>query len=289
MESGELKIFRAVAREGSITKAARQLNYVQSNVTARIHKLETDLNIKLFHRTNRGMKLTAAGQNLLQYADQVLSLLDEAEKSAQLSQHPKGPLRLGALETTAVTHLPEHAASFLRRFPEVDLSVNTGDTHSLVQQVLDHKVDGAFVYGPVEYMDIKQIPVSHEELVLISPEEGAIEDMLRLPMLFFGTGCSHRDRVKRLLEEAGIRQQKIIEFGTLEAVIRGVSAGLGTALLPKSAISCSVHRQRVYVHQLPASYQDMTIVFIYRKDFFMTSAFQRFIAELNETKFIPSV
>ncbi|MGR0121121.1 LysR family transcriptional regulator [Bacillus halotolerans] len=287
MESGELKIFRAVAREGSITKAARQLNYVQSNVTARIHKLETDLNIKLFHRTNRGMK--AAGENLLQYADQVLSLLDEAEKSAQLSQHPKGPLRLGALETTAVTHLPEHAASFLRRFPEVDLSVNTGDTHSLVRQVLDHKVDGAFVYGPVEYMDIKQIPVSHEELVLISPEEGAIEDMLRLPMLFFGTGCSHRDRVKRLLEEAGIRQQKIIEFGTLEAVIRGVSAGLGTALLPKSAIACSVHRQRVYVHQLPASYQDMTIVFIYRKDFFMTNAFQRFIAELNETKLIPSV
>lgn len=197
-------------------------------------------------------------------------------------------MRLGALETTAVTHLPEHAASFLRRFPEVDLSVNTGDTHSLVQQVLDHKVDGAFVYGPVEYMDIKQIPVSHEELVLISPEEGAIEDMLRLPMLFFGTGCSHRDRVKRLFEEAGIQQQKIIEFGTLEAVIRGVSAGLGTALLPKSAIACSVHRQRVYVHQLPASYQDMTIVFIYRKDFFMTSAFQRFIAELNETKLIPS-
>lgn len=125
-------------------------------------------------------------------------------------------MRLGALETTAVTHLPEHAASFLRRFPEVDLSVNTGDTHSLVRQVLDHKVDGAFVYGPVEYMDIKQIPVSYEELVLISPEEGAIEDMLRLPMLFFGTGCSHRDRVKRLLEEAGIQQQKIIEFGTLK-------------------------------------------------------------------------
>lgn len=189
MESGELKIFRAVAREGSITKAARQLNYVQSNVTARIHKLETDLNIKLFHRINRGMKLTAAGENLLQYADQVLSLLDEAEKSAQLSQHPKGPLRLGALETTAVTHLPEHAASFIRRFPEVELSVNTGDTHSLVRQVLDHKVDGAFVYGPVEYTDIKQISVSYEELVLISPEEGAIEDLLRLPMLFFGTGA----------------------------------------------------------------------------------------------------
>ncbi len=116
MESGDLKIFQAVAREGSITKAAQMLNYVQSNVTARVHNLEEDLNIRLFHRTNRGMKLTAAGENLLQCADQVLSLLDQAEKSTRMSRQPKGPLRIGSLETTAVTHLPEHAASFLRRF-----------------------------------------------------------------------------------------------------------------------------------------------------------------------------
>ncbi|ARV43978.1 LysR family transcriptional regulator [Bacillus inaquosorum] len=284
MESGDLKIFRAVAREGSITKAARMLNYVQSNVTARIHNLEEDLNIKLFHRTNRGMKLTAAGENLLQYAEQVLSLLDEAEKSAQMSQHPKGPLRIGSLETTAVTHLPEHAASFLRRFPEVDLSVNTADTHNLIQQVLDHKVDGAFVYGPVEHTDIRQTPVSRDELVLISSREGTAEDMLRQPMLFFGAGCSHRARVKRLLKEAGIQNQKIIEFGTLEAILRGVSAGLGTALLPKSAVDCSTYGANVYIHRLPAAYQDLEIVFIYRKDFFMTSAFQTFIDEVNEMK-----
>ncbi|MDR4435261.1 LysR family transcriptional regulator [Bacillus tequilensis] len=284
MESGDLKIFRAVAREGSITKAAEMLNYVQSNVTARIHNLEEDLNIRLFHRTNRGMKLTAAGENLLEYADQVLALLDEAEKSAQMSQQPKGLLRIGSLETTAVTHLPEHAASFLRRFPEVDLSVNTADTHNLMQQVLDHKVDGAFVYGPVEHTDISQIPVSRDELVLISSQEGTAEDMLRQPMLFFGAGCSHRARVKRLLEEAGIQNQKIIEFGTLEAIIRGVSAGLGTALLPKSAIDCSEHRMNIWIHQLPAAYRDVEIVFIYRKDFFITNAFQRYIDEVDEMK-----
>ncbi|AEP86844.1 LysR family transcriptional regulator [Bacillus spizizenii] len=284
MESGDLKIFRAVAREGSITKAAQMLNYVQSNVTARIHNLEENLNIRLFHRTNRGMKLTAAGENLLQYADQVLLLLDEAEKSAQMSQHPKGPLRIGSLETTAVTHLPEHAASFLRRFPEVDLSVNTADTHNLIQQVLDHKVDGAFVYGPVEHPDVRQIHASHDELVLISSREGTAEDMLRQPMLFFGAGCSHRARVKRLLEEAGIQHQKIIEFGTLEAIIRGVSAGLGTALLPKSAVDCSERPTNVWIHQLPAAYQDLEIVFIYRKDFFITSAFQRFIDEISVIK-----
>ncbi len=284
MESRDLKIFQAVAREGNITKAAQMLNYVQSNVTARIHNLEEVLNIRLFHRTNRGVKLTAAGENLLQYADQVLSLLDEAEKSTQMSRHPKGPLQIGSLETTAVTHLPEHAASFLRRFPEVDLSVNTADTHNLIQQVLDHDVDGAFVYGPVEHTDIKQIPVFRDELVLISSQERAAEDMLRQPMLFFGAGCSHRARVKRLLEDAGIQNPKIIEFGTLEAIIKGVSAGLGTALLPKSAVDCSEQHTNVWIHQLPAAYQDLEIVFIFRKDFYITSAFQRFMDEICELK-----
>ncbi|SPU04374.1 LysR family transcriptional regulator [Bacillus subtilis] len=76
--------------------------------------------------------------------------------------------------------------------------------------------------------------------------------MLQQPMLFFGAGCSHRDRVKRLLEEAGIHNQKIIEFGTLEAIIKGVSAGMGTALLPKSAVDGSEHRTNVWIHQLPS-------------------------------------
>lgn len=93
MESGDLKIFQAVAREKSITKAADALNYVQSNVTNRIHKLESHLNTKLFYRTNRGMILTASGENVLTYANNILHLLKEAEKSAQLTEYPKGPLR----------------------------------------------------------------------------------------------------------------------------------------------------------------------------------------------------
>lgn len=87
MESSDLKIFQAVAREGSITKAAQVLNYVQSNVTSRIQQLEAQLNVPLFRRSNRGMTLTSAGENLLEYADTILTLLDEAVKSTQYSDH----------------------------------------------------------------------------------------------------------------------------------------------------------------------------------------------------------
>ncbi len=72
IESGDLKIFQAVAREGSITKAAQSLNYVQSNVTARIQVMERNLKLPLFIRTNRWMTLTPAGEILLKYANHSL-------------------------------------------------------------------------------------------------------------------------------------------------------------------------------------------------------------------------
>ena len=97
MDAGDLKIFQAVAREGSISKAALALNYVQSNVTTRIKQLETQLQVPLFHRSNRGMSLTPAGENLLGYADRILELLYEAEQATQVGNPPAGMLRLGAI------------------------------------------------------------------------------------------------------------------------------------------------------------------------------------------------
>ncbi|MFT3654464.1 HTH-type transcriptional regulator HdfR [Bacillus sp. B01(2024)] len=99
MESGDLKIFQAVARKGSISKAAESLHYVQSNVTNRIQQLERQLQTQLFYRTNRGMTLTPAGESLLKDADRILQLLYEAQKNAQEAGHPNGPLRIGSLET----------------------------------------------------------------------------------------------------------------------------------------------------------------------------------------------
>ena len=88
MESGDLKIFQAVARKGSISKAAESLHYVQSNVTNRIQQLERLLQTQLFYRTNRGMTLTPAGENLLKDADRILQLLHEAQKTAQEAGDP---------------------------------------------------------------------------------------------------------------------------------------------------------------------------------------------------------
>lgn len=96
------------------------------------------------------MTLTPAGENLLKDADRILQLLHEAQKTAQEAGDPNGPLRIGSLETAAAVHLPQFFTEYCSRYPKVQLSLSTGDTHTLVQRVLHYELDGAFVYGPVE-------------------------------------------------------------------------------------------------------------------------------------------
>lgn len=83
------------------------------------------------------MKLTAAGRNLLKYAVQILHLLDEAKKSTELDEYPKGPLRLGSLETTAAVHMPPLLANYREQYSEVKISLLTGHTNELLNHVLE--------------------------------------------------------------------------------------------------------------------------------------------------------
>ncbi|MET3852136.1 LysR family transcriptional regulator [Paenibacillus sp. OAE614] len=278
MESGDLRIFRAVAEEGSITRAAQRLQYVPSNVTGRIRQLEEGLQTPLFIRSNRGMELTPAGERLLGYARQILNLLDEAEKSVQAEDAPRGPLRIGAIESAAAAHLPERLAAYYARYPHVSLSLATGNSRVLMQQVLDRELDGAFVYGPVPHSQLEQIPSYDEELVLLS-EAGAasLQEQLQKPMLILSTGCTHRSRVERLLAEAGVQHPQIMEFGSLEAVLGGVASGLGVALLPRSNTVQIPNEKNLEALTLPESYREVVVYFIYRRDVPLSSALRAFL------------
>ncbi|MEK3768101.1 LysR family transcriptional regulator [Paenibacillus sp. FSL R7-0048] len=283
MESGDLRIFQAVAREGSITKAAQVLNYVQSNVTNRIQYLEAQLKIPLFRRSNRGMTLTPAGENLLVYTDKILLLMDEAVITTQYSEHPAGPLRLGSIETTAATHLTPLLTEYHLRYPEVNLSLITGETHNLLQKVLDYQLDGAFVYGPIDQPDIEHVVAFEEELVLISqPGKSDMRELLTKPMLFFDVGCTHRAKAESFLNESGMSSHKIMEYGTLDVILSGVTAGLGVSMLPQSSISKAEEAGVITSHRLPEGYRDLQVWFVYRRNAVFSSALSKLIQMIEE-------
>ena len=154
MELSDLVTFSTVARLGGITRAADELNTVQSNVTQRVKALEAEIGTALFERHSRGMTLTGAGRRLLPYAQRMAALSREAVLAARDDGEPKGPLSIGSMETTAAVRLPSLLAEFHKRFPAVRLTLRTATTADLVAAVLDGTLDGAFVAGPIDHAEL---------------------------------------------------------------------------------------------------------------------------------------
>ena len=168
MDTADLRLFEAVARTGSMNKAAIELGTVQSNVTARIKALEERLGVELFERTNRGATLTAAGHRLLPFAARLAGLIEDAKRAVADTGSPAGTLTIGSLETTAALRLGDVLARFAGSHPAVDLSLRTGTTGELIDQVIERRLEGAFVCGPVVHADLLAEPFFQEDLAMLT-------------------------------------------------------------------------------------------------------------------------
>ncbi|UUZ95358.1 LysR family transcriptional regulator [Paenibacillus sp. P25] len=253
MESSELRIFQAVAQEGSITRAAQALGYVQSNVTARVQQLEAELKKPLFYR-QRGMVLTPAGEKLLDYSERILNLLDEAHKALNDAPEPEGRLALGAYHTVSYMLLPGLLTQYHATYPRVELSLSTESSAALAEKVLHYQLDCAFVLSPLHDGHIVEELVREEELLLIaSPGNTSIEDVCRRPFLMNTKGCLHRERLEAWLKLNGIGSVRYMEFNHLEAIVGGVIAGLGASLVPRSAVEKRVEAGQLRAFALPGN------------------------------------
>lgn len=280
-----LRIFTAVADEASVTRAAAQLHYVQSNVTTRLRQLEADLGVQLFNRVAGRLVITPAGIKLKSYADRLLRLAQEAKRSVVSDGVPRGPIALGSMETTAVARLPRLLADFHGRYPEVELTLETGPTEHLVQRVVDFKLDAALVSGPVEHPALKSRGVFDEELVLITSKAQAPvatpRDIADTMLLVFRTGCSYRRRLELWLESGGVAPRRILEFGTFEGIVGCVAAGMGVSLMPWAIIDQRGLRESVGTHAVPPRYGRVQTVLVWRRDAEQLAAREAFLAVLQ--------
>jgi DNA-binding transcriptional LysR family regulator len=291
MDLQSLKFFQAVAKLGSISKAAKELNYAQSNLTSRIQQLESNLQTKLFYRHNRGTTLTDKGKVLLSYTEEIFQLLDEVKNVMSDDQTPKGPLVIGSMETTAAVRLPVLLSKFHREYPAIDLTLKTGPTEQNVQDVLQYELDGAFVAGPIEHPDLTYKTVIEEELVLVTNEFHqpltSIKEILNRTILVFHNGCSYRARFEEWLHDEGVIPEKIMELGTLDGIIGCVSAGLGISLLPRSVVGKYANEGHLTLHSIPNRFGKVKTLFIYRKDKYISTSLKEFIEMLsNETMLV---
>ncbi len=291
MDAADLRVFEAVARLGGMNRAAAELNTVQSNVTARIRVLEDELKTPLFARSSRGVVLTDAGRRLLPYAVRVRHVLEDARRAVADDGTPAGPLTIGSLETTAALRLVPLLSGYVAKYPQVDFVLRTGTTRELVEDVLQHRVDGAFVCGPVDHPELEAEAVIREELAILTAPGVASADALvnrgDLRIIVLRAGCSYRQRLEDILAKRGVVGPRLLEFATLEAVFGCVAAGLGVTLLPKALVGPVWRQGRVAIHDLPPADAVVDTVFVRRCDAFVSSALAAFMRSLSMDQITP--
>jgi DNA-binding transcriptional LysR family regulator len=267
MDLSDLRIFAAVVRAGGVTRAAERLHRVQSNVTTRIRQLEEDLGVALFVREGKRLHVAPAGRLLLDYADRLLALADEAQDAVR-DARPRGLFRLGAMESTAAVRLPAPLAAYHRRYPDVKLELRTGNPNQLATAILSAELDAAFVAEPVAEEPFEKVPAFIEELVMVAPaRHPPISKKSQAPrtMVAFEVGCPHRKRLEDWYAARGEMPERTIELASYHAMLGCVAAGMGVALLPRSVLSTFPQRKQLSIHSMSSGERWVATFLIWRK------------------------
>jgi DNA-binding transcriptional LysR family regulator len=252
LDLSDLILFRTVAEAGSITRAAERLNRVQSNVTARVKRLELQLGVSLFVRGRRGMSLTPEGKRLIDYADRLLTLAEEAQ--SDLGAHePSGRLQIGAMESTAAVHLPHLLSRLHAKYRALEVQLVTGTSGVLIAQLRAGEITAAFVSGDIKQPGLIADPAFVEELVLIThpstrrPPRPA--DLRDKTLVAFGAGCTYRASIETWLAAQGIRPPRTFDVASYHAMLACIAANVGYALAPRSVLRVSSARTAVVAHR----------------------------------------
>lgn len=250
-----LRIFRTVAEQGGITRAAAKLHRVQSNVTTRVKQLEERLGTELFVRERGRLSLSPDGERLLVFADEMLRLSSEAQ-AAMKSGAPRGTFRIGTLESTAAARLPAILSRYHLAYPEVQIELATGTSGALVARLHAFEIEAAFVAEPFTAAGLEMEHAFDEELVVITPKSaGRIRrprDIGHRSVIAFAAGCSYRRRLEEWLGTEGVVPSQVMEFGSYHAIIACVSAGAGIAIVPRSVLKVADAAKQVAIGTLPA-------------------------------------
>ncbi|HEY3507197.1 MAG TPA: LysR family transcriptional regulator [Actinocatenispora sp.] len=252
MELRLLRTFRAVAGAGSFTRAAADLGYVQSNVTAQIKALEHDLGTPLFERLGRRIVITDAGRRLVPYAERILRLAEEATEDLRTGgDEVAGTLRIGAAETLCAYRLPEVLRTLRAQLPRLRVVFRPASRSALLADLSAARIDAAVLLEePIAAPDLSVEVLCAEPVVFVAAPDHRLAgadpvtagDLAAEHLIQVEPDCAHRQVVDRELRSAGIDPPVLAEFVNLEAVKRCAVAGLGVAALPAVAVAAELAR-----------------------------------------------
>lgn len=249
MSDRRLKVFHTVAGVLSFTRAAELLHMTQPAVTHQIRQLEEEFNARLFDRTNNRISLTVAGEQVLDYANQILGLYEEMQECVKtLTGDRTGLVTIGASTTIAEYMLPGLLGDFRQRFPDVQIRLRVANTDAVVSMVGDNSIDLGVVEGEVDNQLLKVERCQQDELQVIVPPEHPLSsqstvkpfDLTNHPFIHREDGSGTRSVIERYFAENDIDENALncpFELGSTEAIKGAVQAGVGVTIVSRATLS----------------------------------------------------
>jgi DNA-binding transcriptional LysR family regulator len=251
----QLEIIRAIAETGSFTAAGEKLHVSQSAISRQILLLEDELGEPVFHRIGRRIRITPAGESLLQLSNRVFQDLEETVSAIGDKQESlRGTLRLVGGMTVCLYVFPALLAEVRRVHPHLDLKITVGSAERSIAMLRSGAGDLGMITLPIDANDLVSVPVLQEELFLITypahpfakKRQVTPADLTRQPFILFETGSITRRIVEQFFARERIEAEIVMETENVEIIKAMVRHGLGISIIPWQAAADEVRTRQLF-------------------------------------------
>jgi len=253
MNLRQLAIFRAVHKSGTLSGAAAELSITQPAVSAQMKDLRTELGTALFRVQGRRLELSEAGEELLTYAERILSLVDEAREATQARARSGGLVRIAASSTPGVSLLPPMIAAFRRKFPRTTVRLQVVNTQTVEKKLRAREADLGLVGGRLTAADLVVEPWREDVLGLAVPPDHRLarhtsiepDALAGETLLAREHGSATRTTYEAAFLRAGFPLPEPQVLGDTEAIKHAIAAGMGVSILSRFSVAEEVRAGRL--------------------------------------------
>lgn len=279
IDLSDINVFISVAELKNMTAAAKQLNYLQSNITAKIKKIENHYKRQLFIRHAKGVELNEAGIQIYQQYKKMMLTWEEAE--FKVFQHEK-KLRFGTNTSLGGMYFYPTLKELYAVYPKLEIKLKMGETSVIENEIIQGHIDLGYILGYPSSNQIDYILKSNEELVLIGKTIRSDLDfpacMEQQNMIISSENCCYAQTLDTLFQSFQCTKGDLIQIYDHEAMIQFTQIGMGISIVTRSVVNkFNLH----YYRQLPEHFRHIGLYLISRKNHVFTNIEKRFI-RLND-------
>jgi DNA-binding transcriptional LysR family regulator len=255
VEIRQLRAFVAIAESGTFTAGALRVHVTQAAISMQIRQLESEIGAKVFVRAPRHVILTEAGEHLLRRARHILREHDAAlDEIAELAGAERGRLRIGSASAMVLTdQLPAILRDVRAQHPAADISVTSGTSEALVEQIVAGELDIAFVSLPVDVRGIKTERLSEDQLVAIASPRHRLAKQKTISaytlagekLILGERGGNTRRLIDQFCAQAGVTLRVAMELSRQQAIRRMVEEDMGVGIVPLQSAQDEVDKGKL--------------------------------------------